>query len=81
MIIEEFKPYQPKPVTRYAYQITEHDAMAKMGKATYNIVLASSVVAFKAYEKPQVGDFIVYTADDIYHCSEATFRERNVVED
>jgi hypothetical protein len=28
MIIEEFKPYQPKPVTRYAYQIAEDDTIA-----------------------------------------------------
>jgi hypothetical protein len=78
---QDFQAFESKPVTRHAYQITEHDAIAKMGKATYNIVLGPRVIEFKAYEKPQVGDFIVYTADDIYHCSEATFRERNVVED
>lgn len=79
---KEFLPYESKPVTRYAHKITDADKLAKVGEATYNIVLSDTVVAFKAYEKPVPGDYIVWLKDDdIYHCSDAVFRERNVVED
>ena len=79
---QDFQAFESKPVTRHAYQIKDYDAMAKIGEATYNIVLGPRVIEFKAYEKPVPGDFIVWLKDDdIYHCSEAVFRERNVVED
>lgn len=77
-----FKPYQSKPVTRYAHQIEDADELTKVGEATYAISLHDEMVEFKAYEPPVAGDFIVWLKDDhIYHCSRAVFHERNHVED
>ncbi len=37
-------------------------------------------IRFKAYEPPMAGDYIVYlNNNDVYHCSEKVFKERNVV--
>ena len=78
----DFKPYESKPVTRHAVQITDGHDVTKIGEATYVIGLSDRSLAFKAYEQPKVGDYVVWLKDnDIYHCSEAVFRERNVVED
>lgn len=38
-------------------------------------------VTFKAYQEPEVGDFICrLTVEDTYHVSRAVFVERNIVE-
>lgn len=81
MISQDFQAYESKPVTHHAVQITEAHEVTKIGEATYAIKLSDKTLAFKAYEPPLVGDYVVWLKDDdIYHCSEAVFRERNVVE-
>lgn len=77
-----FREYQSRPVTRLAYRITESDAVQALPDCTYVIEIDGEDVSFKAYEPPQAGDYVVYLTDeDIYHCSAAVFRERNVVDD
>lgn len=79
-IPQSFKPYESKPITRYAHRLTAADKIAKVGEATYNVVLPDTVVAFKAYEEPHVGDFIVWlSGNDIYHCTAKVFAERNII--
>ena len=82
----EFKPYEAKPITRMAFQITEAHDWAKFGESTYMITeagnekLTTNVIRFKAYEEPKIGDWVVrLTAEDTYHCTDAVFRERNIV--
>jgi len=75
----EFKPYEAKPITRMATQITATSIVVKsdIAEATYYL---DHEVEFKAYEEPKVGDWIVrLTEDDTYHCTDAVFRERNIV--
>jgi hypothetical protein len=84
-----FKPYEAKPVTRMAFQITpEHIITRNPDKeASYHIVqihsedsVVTSVIEFKAYEEPKVGDWVVrLTPEDTYHCTDAVFMERNIV--
>ena len=86
-----FKSYQSKPITRMATQITTEDAVLKDKgvEASYALYRtegnpdhtgATKTVSFKAYEEPKVGDWIVQlTAEDTYHCTDAVFRERNIV--
>lgn len=76
-----FRPYQSKPVTRYAYQITEADTITQISATAFYIPLHDEMVGFKAYEEPVPGDYIVYSDHDIYHCSRDVFHERNLVED
>lgn len=80
----EFKPFESKPVTRMAFQITKDHGWAKIGEAQYMIAEdtehTTNIVRFKAYEEPKVGDWIVKLTDaDTYHCTDAVFRERNIV--
>jgi hypothetical protein len=80
----EFKPYESKPVTRHAFQITDKMEWAKVGEAEYmigeNTDETTNIIRFKAYEEPKLGDWIVrLTAEDTYHCTDAVFRERNIV--
>lgn len=82
-----FKPYEAKPVTRMAFQITrEHiitrnpDKEASYHVGHINMAVITAPIEFKAYEEPKVGDWIVrLTAKDTYHCTDAVFRERNIV--
>ncbi len=89
----EFKPYKAKPVTRMAFQITEEHTITKNPEkeSSYHIAQLRQVVAipddfinpieFKAYEEPKVGDWVVrLTESDTYHCTDAVFRERNIVD-
>lgn len=77
-----FQFYQSKPISRLAYRIEPEDVLAKVGEATYRIVIDGDVIDFKAYERPEPGDYVVYrTESEIYHCSAEVFRARNVVED
>jgi len=78
----EFKPYEAKPITRMAFQITEDMLIAASDvyPSTYYILHAEQSIRFKAYEEPKVGDWVVrLTEDDTYHCTDAVFRERNIV--
>lgn len=82
----EFKQYESKPVVRLAFQITKQHEITKINdsEAAYYIerdhISSSSRIYFKAYERPVVGDWIVYLTDaDTYHCTDAVFRERNIV--
>lgn len=81
----EFKPYESKPVTRMAFQITANHGLAKIGEVTWLLAeLSTSTdrgkIKFKAYEEPKIGDWVVQlTAEDTYHCTDAVFRERNIV--
>lgn len=82
----KFLPYNSKPVVRMAFQITEQHNITKIGEATYHCSITTtdpvySAVLFKAYEEPKVGDWIVrLTEEDTYHCTDAVFRERNIVD-
>lgn len=74
----KFVPYESKPVTRMAYQVQEADVITAVGEATSEL----RGVTFKHYEPVQVGDWIVrLTEEDTYHCTDAVFRERNIVKD
>ena len=76
-----FKKYESKPVTRTAYQVKENDRIQGVGECQFIINIDGKDVSFKAYETVEPGDFIVYlTDDDVYHCREAVFRERNYVD-
>lgn len=79
-----FKPYESKPVTRMAFQLTGDHLLAKVvgEESTYavGINVGKPFVKFKAYEEPKIGDWVVcLTADDTYHVTDAVFRERNIV--
>lgn len=76
-----FKEYQSKPVVRKAYQLSVAD-IAKavvIDETTIQITLGSLDIRFKHYETVKSGDYVVYLKeDDIYHCSEEVFKERNI---
>ena len=78
-----FKDYESKPITRQAYQIQPNDriqAVVKQFAKTGEYTVRG--ITFKAHEEVKVGDWIVrLTEDDTYHCTDAVFRERNIVED
>lgn len=75
-----FREYESRPITRTAYQVRSDDHIQGLGEGQYMVLVDGKPVYFKAYETIFPGDFIVYLADDdIYHCREAVFRERNVV--
>jgi len=60
-----------------AHQVTAEDVVVSVGEATSTI----NGITFKHYEPVLVGDWIVkLTVEDTYHCSDAVFRERNIVE-
>jgi hypothetical protein len=84
-MVQVFFPYESKPVTRYARRIEkpEEIAMSQAEPNTYWLVTDfANPIRFKAYETPQVGDWVVrLTEDDTYHCTDAVFRERNIVPD
>lgn len=79
-----FQSYESKPVTRQAFQITDKHSWTKVGESEYIISedtdQTTNLIRFKAYQEPVIGDWIVrLTAEDTYHCTDAVFRERNVV--
>lgn len=72
----KFTPFESKPVTRMAYQVTVQDVIGAVAES----VSMLHGVEFKHYEKVQAGDWIVrLTETDTYHCTDAVFRERNIV--
>lgn len=84
-----FVPYESKPVTRMAFQITESHVIIKpknVEGSQYTIGhinlegVITKPISFKAYETPKVGDWVVRLTDtDTYHVTDAVFRERNIV--
>lgn len=78
-----FQDYNSKPIVRKAYEIkeadlVEYDAITKTGVLKHT----DESLTFVAYEEPVAGDYIIYLkADDIYHCSAAVFKERNIIPD
>lgn len=86
-----FVPYESKPVTRMAFQITESHVIVKpkaIEGSQYTVGhidpkgVITKPINFKAYEEPKVGDWVVRLTDtDTYHCTDAVFRERNIVPD
>ena len=81
-----FKPYESKPVTRMAFQIADTSFIEKEegmeASYVYHPTGEPSFMSFsfKAYEEPKVNDWIVKLTDkDTYHCTDAVFRERNIV--
>jgi hypothetical protein len=80
----EFKAYDSKPVIRWAFQITDQHDFAKIGEAKYMIMEktqhTTNMIRFKAHEEVKVGDWVVkLTESDTYHCTDAVFRERNII--
>lgn len=64
--------------------ITELDEVNKVEdeESTYTLKASDmpEPVIFKAYEEVKVRDYVVYiNDDDIYHCTEQVFRDRNEV--
>lgn len=76
-----FKDYKSKPITRQAHEVTSEDKIVKLEtESTYRLTCGKDTVVFKAYEKVEVGDYVVrLKADDIYHCSREVFKERNIL--
>jgi len=78
-----FKEYQSKPVICTARKIQATDVINKVEgtEATYLLTAEEAgTITFKAYELPEVGDYVVYLRnDDIYHCSAGVFGERNTI--
>lgn len=77
-----FHEYESKPIKRLAYQIKSLDKIVESDKeATSIITVGSDTMDFKHYEPVKVNDWIVFLdANDIYHCSDKVFRERNIVD-
>jgi len=75
-MFEKFKPYQSKPITRMALEIPVGASITWVEPNTYTY----DGITFKAYETPQVGDFICrLTVEDTYHVARGVFMERNIV--
>jgi hypothetical protein len=78
--MEGFTEYESKPVTRMAYRVKSTDFIFGISDSTFTIDIRGEVYTFKAHEVVFPGDFIVRLSDDdIYHCREAVFLERNIV--
>ena len=78
----QWNEYQSRPVVRVAYEIKDDDVVTPAEEeATYAIEIDGETVEFKAYEEPEVGDYVVrLTKEDTYHCRRDVFHDRNVVE-
>lgn len=85
----EFKPYQSRPVTRMAFQITKNHVIIppkSRNGAEYKIGFIDQgneiikPIEFKAYTQPKVGDYIIQNPGEAnYHCDFDTFLARNIV--
>lgn len=74
--MDKFKPYESKPITRMAFQITQDVTKSHTEESVY----CTEGISFKAYESPKQGDWVVrLTQEDTYHVSDVVFRERNIV--
>jgi len=76
-----FKEYQSKPVVRLAYQIKPTDNVVQCGYAgDYKVLISDKWELFRTHQVVESGDWVVYlNENDVYHCSDQVFRERNVV--
>ena len=75
-----FNTYNSKRVTRKAHQLTAGDTIVYNSNYPNKakLVLDGVKYYFAYHQEPKVGDYIVYLNDeDIYHCSEEVFNERN----
>jgi hypothetical protein len=74
--------YQAKAVERTAIRIEDKNLITQIDKDTYEYLSpVAGKIKFKAHQEPDSGDYIVrLTEDDTYHCSDAVFNERNVIE-
>jgi len=78
--MEGFTEYESKPVTRLAYRITGNEVIQAIDANTFVIAIEYTNVTFKAHETFFPGDYIVHLSeDDVYHCRQAVFHERNIV--
>jgi len=78
--MEGFKEYESKPITRLAYRITGKEGLQAVDNNTFIIDIGDNNVTFKAHETVFPGDFVIYQSeDDVYHCRQAVFHDRNVV--
>jgi len=80
--MEGFKEYESKPTTRLAYRITGKESLQGIGDGddTFVMDVGDTNVTFKAHETVFPGDFVIYQSeDDVYHCRQAVFHERNIV--
>ena len=78
--MEGFKEYESKPIKRLAYCITGKEVMQAIDANTFVIAIGYTNVTFKAHETVFPGDFVIYQSeDDVYHCRQAVFHDRNVV--
>lgn len=82
----KFNPYESKPVTRMAFQITAHMSIVCNHGSDWYVTCGPEhdmeLVHFKAHEQVNTGDWIVrLTETDTYHCTDAVFRERNIVKE
>jgi len=77
-----FEKYQSKPIERMAFQILPSDRLKQVeGSNTIELYRGEEqAIAFKAHEDVSPGDWVVrLTPNDTYHCTDAVFRERNIV--
>jgi hypothetical protein len=78
--MEGFTEYESKPIKRLAYCITGNEVIQAIDANTFAIAIGQTVVTFKAYETFFPGDFVIYLSEnDVYHCRQAVFHERNIV--
>jgi len=78
--MEGFKEYESKPITRLAYCITGKEDLTCVGECEFVIAIGDTNVGFKAHETVFPGDYVIYQSeDDVYHCRQAVFHERNIV--
>ena len=76
----EFKEYESKPIKRKAYCIKEVD-FEYITNIKPNLFELDGT-EFQAYEEIKVGSYIVYlNKDDVYHCNEEVFKDRNIVKE
>jgi len=78
--MEGFTEYESRPIMRKAYQVKAHDEIRALGDASFAINIAKKDVTFKAHETVFPGDFIIHNGeDDVYHCRQTIFHDRNIV--
>lgn len=84
-----FNLYESKPVQRKALQIPLNNGnLMFKGGDNWNFECFTPGatpehvnIDFKAHQTVERGDWIVYlNENDVYHCSDAVFRERNIVD-
>jgi len=78
--VEGFIDYESRPITRSAYRVKANDEIKHLGDSSFSIKVAHKDVLFKAHETVFPGDFIIHNGeDDVYHCRQTIFHDRNIV--